>query len=197
MLHVVTDQDSVQMLQRSTQIGEFYRMHPPPVWDKSRKLPPTYMDILIYDEEADKHQHIQFGTALSAAAAPFASDANAKRFLNALGFKEGVDGGVNALTADNLQKDFGSDVAVKVNNGVPGEEDYKDIRQDKVENAISDILTNVNNGIWLPLCIVIARPFIEHLAMSAIMTVSGRDTGATLFGPAGTRLHTPSNFFDW
>ena len=41
------DQDSVQMLQRSTQIGEFYRMHPPPVWDKSKQLPPTYMDILI------------------------------------------------------------------------------------------------------------------------------------------------------
>ena len=36
-----------------------------------------------------------------------------------------------------------------------------------------------------PKCdIVIARPFIEHLMMSAVMTVAGRDTGATLFGPA-------------
>jgi len=33
--------------------------------------------------------------------------------------------------------------------------------------------------------IVIARPFIEHLMHSAIAMVSGRDTGATLFGPAG------------
>ena len=55
------------MLQRSTQVGEFYRMHPPPVWDKAKKLPGTYGDILIYDEEADKHQHIQFKSALDAA----------------------------------------------------------------------------------------------------------------------------------
>lgn len=31
---------------------------------------------------------------------------------------------------------------------------------------------------------VVARPFIEHLMHSAIMTVSGRDTGAMLFGPS-------------
>jgi len=39
--------------------------------------------------------------------------------------------------------------------------------------------------------IMICRPFIEHLMSSAILTVGGRDTGATLFGPAGTRLPTP------
>ena len=39
------DQDSVQMLQRSSQIGEFYRMSPPEVWD-GNPLPPTYMDIM-------------------------------------------------------------------------------------------------------------------------------------------------------
>ena len=32
--------------------------------------------------------------------------------------------------------------------------------------------------------IVVARPFIEHLMHSVVMAVSGRDTGATLFGPA-------------
>ena len=31
---------------------------------------------------------------------------------------------------------------------------------------------------------VVARPFIEHMMHSAIMTVSGRDTGAMLFGPS-------------
>ena len=40
-----------------------------------------------------------------------------------------------------------------------------------------------------PKCdIVIARPFIEHLMMSAVMTVAGRDTGATLFGPADMQI---------
>jgi hypothetical protein len=32
---------------------------------------------------------------------------------------------------------------------------------------------------------VVTRPFIEHVMMSAIMAVSGRDTGAMLFGPSG------------
>ena len=36
--------------------------------------------------------------------------------------------------------------------------------------------------------IVVARPFIEHLMHNAIMTVAGRDTGATLFGPADMQL---------
>ena len=36
--------------------------------------------------------------------------------------------------------------------------------------------------------IVLARPFIEHLMHNAILTVAGRDTGATLFGPADMQL---------
>ena len=31
------------MLQRSSQVGEFYRMSPPPVWNKTQKLPSTYL----------------------------------------------------------------------------------------------------------------------------------------------------------
>jgi len=50
------------------------------------------------------------------------------------------------------------------------------------------ILSMVRVGVWLPIEIVIARPFIEHLMLSAVVAVSGRDTGATLFGPAGKRL---------
>ena len=46
------------------------------------------------------------------------------------------------------------------------------------------------NGIWCPVEIVVCRPFIEHLMLSAIVTVAGRDTGATLFGPAGVSLHS-------
>lgn len=34
------------MLQRSTQIGEFYRMSPPAVYDNTVQLPPSYMDIM-------------------------------------------------------------------------------------------------------------------------------------------------------
>ena len=34
---------------------------------------------------------------------------------------------------------------------------------------------------------LIVRPFIEHVMTSAVVTVAGRDTGATLFGPADMR----------
>lgn len=34
--------------------------------------------------------------------------------------------------------------------------------------------------------IVVARPFIEHAMLSAVLAVSGSDTGATCFGPSGT-----------
>ena len=40
------DQDSVQMLQRSTQVGEFYRMSPPPVFPSDKPLPASYMDLM-------------------------------------------------------------------------------------------------------------------------------------------------------
>ena len=43
---VSDDQDSVQMLQRSSQVGEFYRMSPPQVWDDTKLLPASYMDIM-------------------------------------------------------------------------------------------------------------------------------------------------------
>lgn len=45
-LSMFADQDSVQMLQRSSQIGEFYRMSPPAVWESSKRLPDSYMDIM-------------------------------------------------------------------------------------------------------------------------------------------------------
>jgi len=47
-----------------------------------------------------------------------------------------------------------------------------------------DLIAMVGKGCWVPIEICIARPFIEHLMLSAIVAVAGRDTGATLFGPA-------------
>ena len=35
---------------------------------------------------------------------------------------------------------------------------------------------------------VVVRPFIEHMMMSAVMTVAGRDTGAMLFGPSDMQI---------
>jgi len=56
------------------------------------------------------------------------------------------------------------------------------------KGIVQELIKLVRAGVWVPVEIVIARPFIEHLMLSAIVTVSGRDTGATLFGPADMQI---------
>jgi len=57
------DADSVQMLTRSSQIGEFYVMSPPQVQPADGKFT---CDLLIYDEESDRHVRITWRDALKA-----------------------------------------------------------------------------------------------------------------------------------
>ena len=60
---------------------------------------------------------------------------------------------------------------------------------DGAEGCIFDWIHDcVIGGMWVPICVVVARPFIEHRMMSCVATVSGRDTGATLFGPADMQI---------
>lgn len=215
---VSDDQDSVQMLQRSTQVGEFYRMHPPPVWDKSQPLPGTYADILIYDEEADKHQHIRFITALNAActvedkpdqkppeevqAMKTALDGDGKTTLNLhnkdlLGLLLPCDPSDKELANkwhDLIKSHYQHGLEIKHKDGKPDNDRTKLLQRVYVSCTKKTLTDAVHGGVWVPFCIVIARPFIEHLMMSSIMTVSGRDTGATLFGPAGKRLRATIAF---
>ena len=208
------DADSVQMLQRSTQVGEYYRMMPPHTWDPNKLLPASYMDITIYDEEADKHVHIPFEQALYACCLAEGIDAvngnvpneGEKNLLCALfGMRTNV-----AVTAETVRDRLvalkaaecnlpagatpadrlaASDTPFKQRGGAdtlvgadrPATRAYWNFVN---EPTLAHLVTCVKEGIWLPMCITIARPFIEHLTMSAIMTVSGRDTGATLFGYA-------------
>ena len=133
------DTDSLQMLQRSTQVGEFYRMAPSPTPLKERK--DGVRDIIIYDEESDKHVHITWKAAFEALPTSVTSqDGSWKNFKK-------PDGTLyNAPNADGK---------------LAANDDWE---------------------------IVIVRPFMEHLMMSAVMAVSGRDTGATLFGPADMQI---------
>ena len=66
--------------------------------------------------------------------------------------------------------------------------------QNKRESFNSDTPTweecTENNG--LDCRIVLTRPFIEHMMHSCVLTVAGRDTGATLFGPAGAFPRAPT-----
>ena len=169
---VSDDQDSVQMLQRSTQVGEFYRMSPPAVFNK--RLPSTYLDLLIYDEEADKLQHIMFRDALYATCDIMRK--GKKRF-----------GTATKTDLDQANKSIGLLPENERPEGTPYQEE--DDLQKVLDGEIDDLIKVVEKGVWLPVCITIARPFIEHTMMSSVLTVAGRDTGATLFGPAGKSLH--------
>jgi hypothetical protein len=140
------DTDSLQMLQRSSQVGEFYRMAYPATGtvDKFKeadveagKGQSAAMDIVIYDEEGDKHQHITFEEAVKACPA----------------------------TDEQLKEAFGTSFTAKA-------------------TAIKNAKKGEDPGFE----VVIVRPFIEHHMMSTVMTVAGRDTGATLFGPADMQI---------
>lgn len=162
------------MLQRSTQVGEFYRMAPPKTFKKNAAndaadgLPGQYLDIVIYDEEMDRHVHITAKEALRAA-------------MHGLKHKEGpLNGGffgnkaflTQKYTEAGIAKATLADAADGAAAAAPDNLDA-----DKIAAAIV-------KGEWHPVEIIIARPFIEHLMMSAVIAVAGRDTGATLFGPA-------------
>lgn len=188
----------VQMLERSVQVGEFYRMSPPPAWNKAKLLPANYMDIFIYDEERDQHKHITFRQAL------YASGAGADGFdiKDMIKFPNIVEVlkeayGVKELTLEGLGNEQGNKMVEEVKrtmDATTGEMVLARAMKAIVAFAAADPLTVdivaavVEAGVWLPICITIARPFMEHLMLSAVVTVSGRDTGATLFGPADMQV---------
>jgi hypothetical protein len=156
------------------------------------------MDIMIYDEEADRLQHITFAEALYACCVgdganqiPLASDVFQSTKLSADDcFKCLASVAVSGKPPDFLTA--AAAVAGAPGDGGDGDRGIAAVKA-LVTGPVSAIISAVNMGVWVPVCITIARPFIEHLMMSAIMTVSGRDTGATLFGPAGKSLHPFQN----
>jgi hypothetical protein len=173
---VSDDQDSVQMLTRNSQVGEFYVLQPPQVPPDVGKEKFT-CDILIYDEESDRHVRITWGQALSACCIDSSDDGK--------GFKDGkaanpalVDGTKNVshktgkMDNSSLREWYAKAKRIEAYNEQTatgsGKVPYSDIDPD--------------------IRIVVARPFIEHLMHSVVMAVSGRDTGATLFGPADMQL---------
>lgn len=175
---VSDDTDSVQMLQRSTQVGEYYRMQAPKMVNGD--LPKHYMDIVIYDEEMDKHVHITAAEALKYAL-PNGTKVNTDIYKNGeTKTPASIDAAAAGLGPDELPDQDAAGLTTALftpaTNGTAAS---------STTPATPATPAKVN---WLPLEIIIARPFIEHLMMSAVMTVAGRDTGATLFGPAGTRL---------
>ena len=153
---VSDDADSVQMLTRSSQIGEFYVMSPPQVPPPEGGMAHC-CDIVIFDEESDRHVRVTWADALAACCIEGAD-----------GLTDGSEGipkttpmsQKTKLMSDNTLEQWHAKAKWWADNTRAGSKaDYSggdpDIR------------------------IIVARPFIEHLMHNVIMTVSGRDTGAT------------------
>ena len=120
-------------------------------------------DILIYDEESDRHVRVTWRDALKACLLAVGANAHA----------EGIAG--------DVPMDGKGDVAAWVAKA--------DLWATYSESGGSKgAYEAAAGGGGLDVRIVLARPFIEHLMHNAILTVAGRDTGATLFGPADMQL---------
>lgn len=200
--------DAVQMLRRNTQVGEFYVMQPPWTWDPKETLPNTYMDVLIYDEHRDRLAHINFRDAMrhampwrlpvvQAAAAgrdadrdpfkikvqtggdrgPFRWAANVRASLDAL-LKAGVR---------SILDEAGNNLPLTAESLTPTAETIIE-RFDYSRAAFMNYVRFAEQGVWIPMMVVLARPFIEHQMLSAIIAVKGGDTGNTLFGPADMQI---------
>jgi len=161
--------DSVQMLRRSTQVGEFYIMKPPTVF--TAKLPGTYMDLLLYNEQADRIAHISFRNAVMHAMPWMLDDAECIKKMK----EKWDEGDAYTKRSIDLVTAGGGDIAAPT--GSFGSYEWW-----------KNCITFVESGGYAPVMIVIARPFIEHEMFSSIITVAGRATGATLFGPADMQI---------
>lgn len=112
-------------------------------------------DLLIYDEESDKHVRISWEDAMNACCCQAPLNGDATKIADGTAIYRGT-----ATTGPaNAGEWFNAADAINTFN--KGEADFNSIRP------------------HLDVRIVLARPFIEHLMHSAILCVAGRDTGAT------------------
>ena len=159
------DNESLQMLTRSSQIGEFYVMSPPQVEPKGSAL--HTCDMMIFDEERDCHVRITWEDALNATLV------NEEKFMTANAGKTMADGKTNTYTLQNW--------ATKAR-------EWLGYNEGKLAGKTAEEKTAEFEALDRNIRIVVARPFIEHLMHNVVLAVSGRDTGATLFGPADMQL---------
>ena len=176
--------DSLQMLRRSSQVGEFYVMRPP-TYVGAKGLPPTYLDMLIYDEQKDRHAHITIRAAVEHAM-PW------MLFATATTQNQGMPITNNPLgiNYDGNQAKLDASLAQTKDESWPANKKPTETLKnfDYTKEAFERLVMLAEHGVWVPLIVVVARPFIEHHMLSAILTVAGADTGNTLFGPADMQI---------
>ena len=177
---VSEEQEAVQMLERFTQVGEFYVMTMP---DTVAPETPGFMDILLYDEEKDRHVKIGFRRALLATGlfqeggAPrgegLAVNANlTPAFATAITGTTPTTEVKMYETTTLKQWHDAAKILERINR--TGAADPNELKEAKDASKIASL--------------VLSRPFIEHAMLSAVMAVSGGDTGATVFGPSDMQI---------
>ena len=159
---------------RNSQIGEFYVLQPPQVPPDVGKEKFT-CDILIYDEESDRHVRITWGQALDACCINTANNAN-RGIARNVSMSHPTTGpqGMDANGATAAQNGGNHGATAHLSAWLAKAEDIRSFNEQAQGNTIT--YANIDTDIR----IVVARPFIEHLMHSVIMTKSGRETGATL-----------------
>ena len=196
-------QAAVQMLRRTMQVGEYYVMGPHAGRSQPLRDGAGGGDILIYNEPRDQMDVVQFKKALTHTCwLQLGNDAfEAIKDEFDVADKEGdnnLQKAVKARAKKNLER------SKKSISGTYWDEDNIDAlynhlaaQKPKVQYDDDDgksfdinekIAEFVDIGGWLPIAIVLARPFIEHSMLSAVVTVAGADTGSTLYGPADMQL---------
>ena len=132
------------MLTRSSQVGEFYVMSPPQVQPAS---PQFSCDMMIYDEESDRHVRIQWKDAMQACLIA-AGDAD----------YPGQNGGVPTAKKIEGEKDGNG-----VNTLTAGQWKAQAILWANYNESTSSDTAYPPTGASRDIRIVVARPFIEHL----------------------------------
>lgn len=216
--------EALQMLRRNTQVGEWYRMRMPEVWNATHGLPTNgaAMAIMIFDEPADRLKllaiekegpemkfHKFFEKAYADKAAADKADPLG---LKSLGKEMHTAGSYTVQkkvafecpdeemkswarkTDKSIEASVNPDVSQAMKLAALTANDKNGLIAflsdfDYLEAADwTKLFKLAGAGVWLPLDIVLTRPFIEHQMLSAVMAVSGRDTGAVLYGPSDMQL---------
>ena len=161
------------MLQRFTQVGEFYVMSKPEGLALGMK---NFMDVLIYDEEADRHVKITYRQALEHTGCLDVA-ANGDVTMLQVNGNDAIDRATviykDAAGVDKMNLTQFAQAATKLLKA-----NEAGIVADNLDSANGTFIGNIDAPV------VLARPFIEHAMLSAVLTVSGGDTGATIFGPS-------------
>ena len=163
------------MLTRSTQVGEFYYMGPPQIEPQGPHIPTNFLNMLIFDEESDKHVVIEWDDAVRATCCKSDSLKDVKLAESSLNIELGTDGTSRLPKFHEIATQWSN-----LNNGK--------LRNNTKPRDFDEWIESYREMKGIEIYIAVCRPFIEHLMHSAVLAVSGRDTGATLFGPADMQI---------